>query len=147
MAVRGCVLLFVFVGCASTSATIVDGGVDAGRDAVSCGDIQAHAMAEVHDAEARATEDLSCSADRECAYVYEFGYCGDRPCDFTVQNEAGAAAVAAAIARASSTTCAPFGDAGCILYPPPPCAPPPYGPYCNAGRCSEQRPVDAGDDG
>ncbi len=145
---RRVALLLSLAACTSTSATVVgDGGTDAAA-ATDCDEIQARAAADVEDAEARAAADALCAVDDDCTYEYGLGSCAaTRPCALTALSKAGAAAVEDAKRQVSATICKPFYEAGCFQSPPPPCPPPPYGPYCNAGRCSEQKPVDAGDEG
>jgi hypothetical protein len=77
--------------------------------------------------------DVSCTTAADCVVASNstscFNGCG------VVVNQAGAAALQAAIAQINSTTCATFVADGCVPNTPPPCAP--TIPSCVNSVCSD----------
>ena len=104
-------------------------GGDAGTDdAGVCSTAPGQAIAQVQSA---VDANLTCSTDADCAIVAFAASCFDA-CSRVV-NEAGVAAVSAAIDKVNAGACAQFVREGCQLIRPP-CVPPPDA-KCTAGMC------------
>jgi hypothetical protein len=87
--------------------------------------------------------DVSCTSDSDCTLASDNSTCGDGYGCGIVVNQAGAAALQAAIAQVNAITCAGFLADGCQPPIALPCAP--LLPSCVAGACSDF-PVPPSDD-
>jgi hypothetical protein len=124
------------VACHSSSS----GSGDAG-----CDQLLEQAASELAPAEA----EQSCTKDSDCVFASTSVDCiGGYSCGLIV-NQAGAAALDAAVAQVNATTCATFAARGCVTpsalgNPLLPCAP--SVGYCVAGQCNgfPPPPEDAG---
>jgi hypothetical protein len=112
------------VGCHSTSSESSDAGCE-------------QLLEEAANALAPAVAERSCTKNSDCVIASSRPACGSSYYCGVVVNQAGAAALDAAVAQVNATTCATFAAEGCVapLLPLPPCLPL-TGPYCVAGACS-----------
>jgi hypothetical protein len=124
------------------------GSDDSGGGADANGQSCAERTADAHDALLAAASkalaaDVSCTSDSDCTLASDNSVCGDGYGCGIVVNQAGAAALQAAIAKVNATTCAGFLADGCQPPIALPCAP--LLPSCVAGACSDF-PVPPSDD-
>jgi hypothetical protein len=133
---RGSLLLALvpLLACGGRDAQAPTSGSDAG--ALTCDEQSAAGRLALNAAVAAVQDDVSCSTDSDCTEVSTQTVCFGAECGGVVVNQAGAAQLAATIAKINATTCESYAANGCSVQCCPNCPPFLY-PSCVAGTCQD----------